>query len=100
MKFAAIIEYAPSPEKIAEIRPVHRQYQTKLKETGKLAIAGPFTDDSGALMVYEADSKEEAENILRNDPFCVNGVFVSWVIRPWKTVMANVEVLTNSLLVP
>ena len=99
MKFAAIIEYAADPAKIAEIRPVHRQYQAGLKQSGRLAIGGPFTDDSGALMIFEAESKDEVEGILKNDPFCQNGVFASWVIRPWKTVMANVEVLTSSLLV-
>lgn len=100
MKFAAIIEYAADPAKIAEVRPSHRQYLTKLKEAGQLAICGPFTDDSGALIVYETDSLEDAESIVKNDPFCQNGVFVSWVIRPWKTVMGNVEVLTRNLMVP
>jgi uncharacterized protein YciI len=100
MKFAAIIEYAPKPDKIAEIRPSHRQYQARIKEKGQLGIAGPFTDDSGALMIFETDTQEEAEAILRNDPFCQNGIFASWVIRPWKTVMADVDVLTRNLLIP
>ncbi|MSV36091.1 MAG: hypothetical protein EXQ47_10930 [Bryobacterales bacterium] len=100
MKFAAIIEYAADPAKIAEIRPAHRVHQAKIKESGHLAIAGPFTDDSGALMIFEAESKEEVEEILRRDPFFQNGVFASWVIRPWKAVMANVDVLTRNLLVP
>jgi hypothetical protein len=34
LKFAAIIEYADNRGKIAQIRPMHRQYQTKLKEEG------------------------------------------------------------------
>jgi uncharacterized protein YciI len=91
MKFAAIIEYIHDKEKIGQIRPTHRQYLTSLKEQGKLAVSGPFTDDYGALIVYETDTKEEAEALLQGDPFHQNGIFVSWVIRPWNTVIGNRE---------
>ena len=89
MKFAAIIEYTQDRAKIQEARPVHRQYLATLKANGQLAASGPFTDDSGALIVYEAGSRDEAEQLLRGDPFHHNGVFVSWVLRPWNPVIAN-----------
>jgi uncharacterized protein YciI len=89
MKYAAIIEYLQEKAKIADIRPVHRQYLAMLKEQGKLAASGPFTDDSGALIVYEAGSKEEAEQILQGDPFYKNGIFLKYQLRPWNTVIAN-----------
>lgn len=91
MKFAAIIEYSQDKAKIAEIRPVHRQYLASLKERGQLAASGPFTDDTGALIVYEAGSKEEAEKLLQGDPFHAGGIFLSWKIRPWNTVIATRE---------
>jgi uncharacterized protein len=91
MKFAAIIEYLQDKAKVAEIRPLHRQYLTSLKEKGQLAACGPFTDDSGALIVYEASSQEEAETLLKADPFNKNGVFLKYQLRPWNTVMANRE---------
>jgi uncharacterized protein YciI len=89
MKFAAIIEYAQDRARVAELRPAHRQYLAGLRERGQLAAAGPFTDDSGALIVYEAASREEAESLLRGDPFSQNGIFVSYALRPWNAVMAN-----------
>jgi uncharacterized protein YciI len=91
MKFAAIIEYAQDREKITRLRPVHRQYLAGLREGGKLAAAGPFTDDSGALIVYEAASRDEAESFLQGDPFNQNGIFVSYQLRPWNPAMANRE---------
>ncbi len=91
MKFAAIIEYIQDKAKIAEVRPVHRQYLTGLKEKGQIAATGPFTDDYGALIIYEAATKEEAESFLKADPFNHAGVFVKYVIRPWNPVMANRE---------
>jgi uncharacterized protein YciI len=91
MKFAAIIEYIQDREKVDAVRPVHRQYLTSLLARGQLAATGPFTDDSGALIIYEAGTPEEAEALLRGDPFCQQGIFVSWKLRPWKPVFANRE---------
>ncbi|HXG11401.1 MAG TPA: YciI family protein [Gemmataceae bacterium] len=89
MKFAAIIEYTPDKAKIQALRPTHRQYLASLREKGQLAVSGPFTDDSGALIVYEAGSAEEAEKLLQGDPFHQNGIFVKWQLRPWNPVIIN-----------
>src|SRR5580704_5373218 len=61
MKFAALIEYTPDAAKIAAVRPQHREYLKGLLDTGRLAISGPFAGDGGGLLVYEAESMEEAE---------------------------------------
>lgn len=89
MKYAAVIEYSQDKAKIAEIRPTHRQYLASLRDSGRLAISGPFTDDSGALIVYEAATAEEAEQLLQGDPFFHHGIFLSYKIRPWNVVMVN-----------
>ena len=91
MKFAALIEYVSDKDKIESVRPTHRAYLRSLLEKGKLAISGPTLDGYGALIVYEADSPEEAEALLKGDPFHANGIFVRWTIRPWNPVMANRE---------
>lgn len=91
MKFAAIIEYTRDKAKIAEVRPVHRQYLASLRERGQLAASGPFTDDSGALIIYEAATREDAEKLLQGDPFNQNGIFVQYQLRPWNPVIANRE---------
>ena len=89
MKFAAVIEYIQDKEKIGVVRPTHRQYLADLKAKGQLAASGPFLDDFGALIVYEANTKEEAEAILKGDPFHQSGIFVRWTIRPWNPVICN-----------
>jgi uncharacterized protein YciI len=91
MKFAAIITYIPDRAKVAALRPEHRQYLTALRDRGQLAAAGPFTDDSGSLIVYEAASREEAERLIQGDPFAASGVFVTYDLRPWNPVLANRE---------
>jgi uncharacterized protein YciI len=91
MKFAAIIEYSQDKAKVQALRPMHRQYLTGLHQRGQLAASGPFTDDSGALIIYEAASAGEAEKLLQGDPFHHNGIFLKYVLRPWNPVMANRE---------
>jgi uncharacterized protein YciI len=91
MKYAAVIEYITDKDKIQSVRPEHRQYLTSLLAAGKLVAAGPFTDNYGALIIYESASPEEAEKLLQADPFHKNGIFVRWVMRPWNTVFANRE---------
>lgn len=89
MKYAAVIAYSQDKDRVEAVRPAHRQYLRELLAGGKLAVSGPFTDGWGALIVYEADSADEAEALLKGDPFHANGVFLSWTVRPWNTVMAN-----------
>jgi uncharacterized protein len=96
MKFAAVIDYIQDKAKIAEIRPAHRQYLTGLKAQGKLVVCGPFTDDSGGLIVYEAGTRDEAEQLVRADPFNQNGIFVRCQLRPWNPVMANLDLFPGT----
>lgn len=87
VKYAAIIQhYVATPEKVDAIRPAHRAYLAELKASGKLFASGPFTDGTGALIIYKAESAEEAQALLENDPFYKEGVFGPWQIRPWRHV--------------
>lgn len=55
--------------------------------------AGPFTDDSGALFIYEADSAEAVSALIANDPFATHGVLQKVEVRPWKLVFSNLDLL-------
>jgi uncharacterized protein YciI len=94
MKYVAIIDYTPDTNKTAQARPAHREYLKTLQAAGNFVIGGPFGGDTGALIIYEAESKEEVERLIQEDPFNQQGVFVFWTIRPWKIVMATPSLLT------
>ena len=83
MKFAAIIEYGHDKEKVKALHPAHREYLRQFLENNQLSAAGPFADDAGALWVLDAKTAEQAEEIVKGDPFVVAGVIVSWKIRPF-----------------
>jgi uncharacterized protein len=91
MKFVAVIDYVADAELVSRIRPEHRQYCATLKGQGKLVASGPFDDRPGALIIYEADSLEAADALLKADPFHQAGVFHSWTLRPWTVANANRE---------
>ncbi len=93
MKFAAIAKYTPDSATIAKARPAHREYLTGLREKGRLVISGPFADDAGGLLVYEAEDVEQVESLIREDPFAKQGVFLSWEIRPWNVIFINHDLL-------
>ncbi len=93
MKWAAVIEYSSDTAKVAEHRPAHRAYLTGLLESGRLVVAGPFLDDTGALIVYEVPDAAAAEALVQGDPFHAAGIFVTWTLRPWKTVFGNPTLL-------
>jgi hypothetical protein len=95
MKFAVIADYDAADPQLPTVRPVHREYLTKLRDAGKLVISGPLTDSCGALIVLETESKEEAAAIVDADPFVKSGVFKSWVIRPWNPIFVNKGLLPD-----
>ena len=65
--YAAILETIDS-KKDNEILDVHKAYLQKLIDEGKIFAKGPFTDHSGGLVIYKADSYEEAKRMAENDP--------------------------------
>lgn len=95
MKYAAIAAYTSDASTISKARPAHREYLTRLIQQGKLVISGPFCDDSGGLLVYEAETVEQVEKLIAEDPFAKQGVFISWEIRPWNVIFVNRDLLCS-----
>lgn len=89
MKYAAIIEYSQDKALVEAHRPAHRAYLTSLVEKNQLFASGPTEDGYGALIIYEADSPDAVESLMKADPFFAAGVFLKWTVRPWKMVFFN-----------
>jgi uncharacterized protein len=73
MKIVNYATYTGSQDKVAALRPAHREYVTQLLAEGRLVAGGPFTDGSGALFIYETESLAAAEAIVAADPYQVGG---------------------------
>jgi uncharacterized protein YciI len=46
-------------------------------------MGGPFSDNSGTLVLLEGITGDEARTLMDGDPFVVNGVFLVDDIRDW-----------------
>ncbi|WGU95323.1 YciI family protein [Paenibacillus dendritiformis] len=80
--YAALLEMKDA-SKNQTYRQAHLDYLDKLKEQGKVFAKGAFGDGSGGMVIYMADSMEEARQLAENDPYVVEGVR-HLNLREWK----------------
>jgi uncharacterized protein len=59
----------------------------------KIAIAGPLKDDEGqnigSMLVLKAESVDEAEAIMKSDPYFKAGVWARWDVRAFLPAAGN-----------
>ncbi len=82
MKFAALIHHDPNRSDVQAVFPKHRRYLRSLLEGGQLLAAGPLANDAGALWIFEAETLEAADAMIRADPSHAAAVFLKWEIHP------------------
>ena len=61
----------------------HQRYLQEQMTKGALRLAGPFLDDSGGLIVYNARDEIEVRAIVEHDPGVAGGVLAVESIRPF-----------------
>jgi len=61
----------------------HAAFVDALVDRGTLVMGGPYSDNSGTMMLLEGVDTDEAARILADDPFIENGVFLLEEIREW-----------------
>lgn len=65
---AVILSFSDDPARL-ELRPRHRELLGGLHERGILVAAGPFEDQTGALLVFDTDDEAEVDAALAEDPY-------------------------------
>ncbi|GLY97536.1 YciI family protein [Actinoplanes sp. NBRC 103695] len=80
------LSFTPAAERLAA-RPAHRVLLTQLHEQGVVKTAGPFADDSGALIVLDAPDRETVDDVIAADPyFRTEGVTIA-AVREWSPIL-------------
>lgn len=92
---------------VPDVLPDHLAYQRQLEIAGKLAFAGPLSDATGELMqgtgmiVYRADSADEARDLAANDPMHLRGAR-TFSLRRWLinegSIQLSVGLSTKSVI--
>lgn len=86
-----------SLEKRGLARPAHLDRLNKLKEAGRLLIAGPHpaidnnepgeAGFTGSLVVAEFESLVDAQSWADADPYVAAGVYAAVTVKPFKKVL-------------
>ena len=69
--------------KRAPFREEHLARLQQLKEAGSLVTLGPTKDLTRVFGVFEADSAEAAEALVKADVYWRKGIWTSVEIHPW-----------------
>ncbi len=75
MYFMSINKFKPGADRaqINKTVPVHREWAKKQLAAGVLVQAGKW-GDNGGMIVVEAESREEADKVVNQDPFVEAGL--------------------------
>jgi uncharacterized protein YciI len=66
--FVVELGFGDDRERLAA-RPAHRQRLEQLHRDGVLVMAGPYADESGALLVFDVPDTAGLESVLAADPY-------------------------------
>jgi hypothetical protein len=90
-------DVAGSLDKRLAARPAHLERLNKLKDEGRLLLAGPFpaidspdpgpAGFSGSLIVAAFDSLQAAQAWADADPYVAAGVYARVTVKPFKRVL-------------
>ena len=96
--WAIELGFSASDARLAR-RAAHRQRLFDLHDHGLVPMAGPFADDSGALIIIDVPTRDDLDALMQQDPyFSTQGVTVR-SIRQWEPfiVPADDHASSNNL---
>ena len=73
MRYFAALLRMHDAEKSQELRPQHLEFLMQKEKGGKIFARGRFADGTGGLVVYQAESLEDAKKIAESDPYVTSG---------------------------
>lgn len=74
-------------EKRLRVRPEHRAYLARLLAQRKLVTAGPWADDTGALLIFDVAGEAEIRALLAADPYTHADVYDLVQLREWCPIL-------------
>ncbi|PSL41574.1 uncharacterized protein YciI [Planomicrobium soli] len=77
-------------EKSDQERPAHLAFLDEMKQAGHVSAFGRFVDGSGGLVIYNAETYEECEALVKQDPFVQSGAR-TYKIHEWGLLFADLK---------
>ncbi|QRP46260.1 YciI family protein [Amycolatopsis sp. FDAARGOS 1241] len=82
-----LVEIRYVQDKLAEVRPRHREWLSGHSEAGRVAVAGPLADNSGGLVLWQAADEGALKELLDDDPYQREGVVAERIVREYQPVL-------------
>jgi uncharacterized protein len=77
-------------ERRPEFRGAHLELAKQAHARGELVLAGALDEPvDGAVLLFQGDSPEVAEDFANADPYVKEGLVKKWQVRPWNTVVGD-----------
>ena len=73
MKYFAALSIMRDPKKSQDLRAQHLEFLGQMEKEGKIFARGRFADGAGGLIIYKAESFEDARKIAESDPYVTSG---------------------------
>jgi uncharacterized protein len=81
------LRFDDNPARLAA-RPQHRRRLDELHAQGDLLLAGPWADDSGALLIFNADIAR-VRDVIQDDPYYTTPGVTVLGIRDWTPIAGS-----------
>jgi uncharacterized protein len=83
--YAVQLAFSDHPSRF-EGRPAHRERLAALAADGRLLAAGPWSDDSGALLVFLVGDRDQLDAIISEDPYYTTPGVAIASVEEWNPV--------------
>ncbi|MEH7344677.1 YciI family protein [Bacillus sp. JJ1532] len=72
MKYFAVLLPMINEEKSQLYRPQHLEFLENMNKEGKIFARGRFADGSGGMVIYIAETLDEAKSFAEKDPYIIH----------------------------
>ncbi len=96
MYFMSINKFKPGMDRIQinKVIPLHREWAKKQLAAGVLVQAGKW-GDNGGMIVVKADSREEADKVVNQDPLVESGLIMFETAELHPAVAFKAEIVSH-----
>ena len=100
--YAVVFTFVPNAmERRKPYREAHLKHFNKLKEAGKIIMAGPWADIyDGELILFRAESQMEVEKIIQEDPYYQANLWPEINIREWNVILSSQPAFLEAIARP
>ncbi len=67
----------------------HAAFMDQIFDDGVVVLGGPFTDETGSIVIVEAENEHEVADLFARDPFAVQGAFAINGLKQWQLFLMH-----------